>query len=1262
MRKILKIAAAVLLALLFTGALLVLTLYLRGDLHRHAQAALIRIIADNLDARIELGRLSGSLLQTLQLEQVRLFRAADTLVQVDTLRCRWRPLGLLLGRITLTEIEVSGARIALRQYDDKSWNAQHYRKASKGTRGPDWTVVLNTIRLHQTELSLQPAGSRETPQRVIIPILAANARISPANWQIELEEAHMELLPLGLAIVSLQARAAGDHQKFALEGVRLATQDSRLSGYFKSRADRKPGFAARLELDSLAMGDLESIIGRSLPLDKAKVRVEAIGSADSINLDLRAAAPQGSVQLAGWIKPQGMASAQLVVTDLKSDDLFGMPGLLVAGVDFSGEGFSLKQGKWRAQGWLHHSLFDRISLERLLFSARLDSGRLKVALDAPAARGGLKGSADFLLETTPSCTLQLAVNGLDLAPLTDRPSLASDLNLELQISGEGSSPADARGRIRLRSQSSIVAGFGIDSFLAAGEVRGGAYSLDTLQLSAPGLRATGRGSWRQSGPLAFLFDLRLKDHRALAPLLNADSLRLTGAVQGRIAGSLDSLRLQATARLGKSTINSVLFDNLAADISALLTERMQGTMDLASGPVRAGETTLADSLEIHGRLAGRSLTTKSTIAWGDSTRLRFACQADDQDSLWQITLPEAEVQHNLQIWRLEGGVPQLTLRPDRLALSGLALIDGRQRFEMGGTLALDDSLSFHIDLENLELAPWTHSFSAFRGVSGGLSWRAAVSGIASDPHLLTTLRIEDLKVAGLPSALLQLSGTLQDSLLVWDGAVTQGPDVIMNYSGRLPLRLSWPLPEKLIAAQDPLEIALRTRNLQAGILSGFLPELDLKGSISGDLTVSNSWQDPKPAGYLELRNGSLVAPFLGKPYKSLEARLELSPSRLTLSRLQATGGEGRLSGEGYWQIDLDQQGLRFHDMQLRINADRFTAADGAELTLVLNGNLELTDNLIHPKLNGHLRVERARVDLAAFTETPSTLLQADLPLLMVARGDTARQSYDREILLPAWMPLVERLRGSVRVEIPRNSWLRSPEMNIEISGDLDLAKEGDNFGLFGAIEIVRGNYDLFSHRFDIDEGTLTFTGGDNLPEMSLQATHLFRTPDKVKHTLALSASGELRKPLFSFTLDDAAIAEADAVSYLAFGRSFADLTHGEKTDLAQNQLAMSGEAFKQLLAGQIAGEVSRSLQQTLDLDVIEFRGDQDWRQSTVVVGKYLTNDLYMSYERQLNLGHTDEVVPEQVTLEYEILRSLFLQASRGDEKNTGFDLIFKWEK
>ncbi len=1262
MRRFFKIFTILLILTVTAGLVTLGILYQRGDLHRRAQKAFTSIVAGQLDAQIEIGRLSGSLVQTLQIEELRLFRSADTLLQVDTLRCRWQPLSLLWGRLTLNRIELSGARIALRQTGGQGWNYEHYFKPSGEPAGQKWTLLFKSIRLRNAALLVQPAGGSAAPEVLRIPLLAASARISPSGWRISLAEGQADLLSSGLTITRLQARAAGNDRTLLIDPLHLETPSSRLEGRLEAGLGRSAPFTMTLRCDSLAAADLAPLIHWRPPFTRLGVGLSASGRRDSIAVDLLAGAPEGSAELHGWLKPAGSAAGRLTLEGLQTAFLIGEPGVVDAAVDFSGTGFTASARQWQMQGWLHHTLMDTLGLASTDFTARLDHKTLSLQADAPGEKSRIHATGRLQLEPDPLYDLQFAAAGVDLARLLDRPGLASDLNLDLHLEGRGMTRAGARASARLRGHPSIIAGIAIDTLYAAGRLDFAGIDLDTLQLAAPGLHAVGRGSWRASGPLTTDLTISLKEHRSLTQWLDADSVRLNGTVEAALSGAADSLVISATARLGESSYEAFHSREITAGLTALWQDSPRAELRLSASSLSNGGTALADSLFLHGRYKDGLYTAESAVTFSDSLSARIALEAGRQESLWQLLLPGLELNEGGGLWSLDGAIPRLTFGEDSLALSGLALRRGDQRIELGGTLDLTDSLTFHLNLENIELQQWRRFIPGAPALDGTLSVHAALTGIAARPRIVTTIRAEELEVAGLPLATLQFSSLLEDSLLIWDGTLTQSASNTLLFSGLLPLRLRWPLPRTLIADTDSIDIAVRTRELQAGILSAFLPSLDLRGTLSGDLVLTNTWKEPLPGGYLELRKGSFIAPYLGKPYQPIEARIDLEPSRVVLSRLSAAGGEGRLQGDGFWRFELDETGPAFKELYLRLKSSRFTAADGPEITLVLDGTVELSGLLEEPKLNGALRIERARFDLPALTETPSTLMQADLPLLMVTRGDTTSQSYDRKILQPEWLPFVERLRGSVRLEIPRNTWLRSPELNIEISGNLDLAKEGDHFGLFGSIEIVRGNYDLFSRRFDIKEGRLTFAGGDNLPEMNLQADHIFRSQDKAKHTLSLTATGELRKPLLSFTLDDQPIAENDAVSYLAFGRSFADLTHGERNNLVASQLQLSGDTFRQILTGQIAGEVTRSLQQTLDLDVIEFRGDQNWRQSTVVVGKYLTNDLFISYERQLNLKRTGEVAPEQVTLEYEIIRSLFLQATRGDENSTGFDLIFKWEK
>jgi translocation and assembly module TamB len=61
-----------------------------------------------------------------------------------------------------------------------------------------------------------------------------------------------------------------------------------------------------------------------------------------------------------------------------------------------------------------------------------------------------------------------------------------------------------------------------------------------------------------------------------------------------------------------------------------------------------------------------------------------------------------------------------------------------------------------------------------------------------------------------------------------------------------------------------------------------------------------------------------------------------------------------------------------------------------------------------------------------------------------------------------------------------------------------------------------------------------------------------------------------------------------------------------------------------------------------------------------VVGKYITNNLFVSYERNFGsaIEQDNQLAEYEMTLEYELFRYLFLQLTSSPIKN-GFDVVFK---
>jgi autotransporter translocation and assembly factor TamB len=242
-------------------------------------------------------------------------------------------------------------------------------------------------------------------------------------------------------------------------------------------------------------------------------------------------------------------------------------------------------------------------------------------------------------------------------------------------------------------------------------------------------------------------------------------------------------------------------------------------------------------------------------------------------------------------------------------------------------------------------------------------------------------------------------------------------------------------------------------------------------------------------------------------------------------------------------------------------------------------------------------------------------------------------------------------------------WLKSPEMNIEIGGDVDVVKNEASLELFGPIQILRGQYTFFGKRFQIVEGTLTFKGGGQVnPDVSVKADCEFRTTDGDKKTITALVTGEARRPAVRFTLDGRDIAETDAVSYITFGRSADEMAQSGGASSSASGGSSGTELAASAAAGMIAGQLSYALGGATGIDVLDIDTQNSWQNATVKVGKYLSPNLFVSYEAGIGQFDQDEIDPNAVTLEYRFSRLLYLHLIAGDSENSGVGFLLKYER
>ena len=169
---------------------------------------------------------------------------------------------------------------------------------------------------------------------------------------------------------------------------------------------------------------------------------------------------------------------------------------------------------------------------------------------------------------------------------------------------------------------------------------------------------------------------------------------------------------------------------------------------------------------------------------------------------------------------------------------------------------------------------------------------------------------------------------------------------------------------------------------------------------------------------------------------------------------------------------------------------------------------------------------------------------------------------------------------------------------------------------------------------------MLFTGGalDN-PGLDLRAQ---RTVNDV--TVGLQVLGRLQQPeveLFSIP----AMGQVDMLSYLLFGRPMEDSSEEDNEAMGQAALALG-------LAG--GDSLARSLGYQLGFDEMRVEGNDTGDDASLVVGRYLSPELYVSY----GVGLVESL--NSINLRYQLSRRWQLEAESGEFQ--GADLFYTIER
>jgi translocation and assembly module TamB len=242
-------------------------------------------------------------------------------------------------------------------------------------------------------------------------------------------------------------------------------------------------------------------------------------------------------------------------------------------------------------------------------------------------------------------------------------------------------------------------------------------------------------------------------------------------------------------------------------------------------------------------------------------------------------------------------------------------------------------------------------------------------------------------------------------------------------------------------------------------------------------------------------------------------------------------------------------------------------------------------------------------------------------------------------------------RMRITIEADRNLWVQGPDMNLELG--LDPAFQvihSDQLRIFGTVKVRRGFVEVLGRRFDVTAGSsVSFSGPPDVPRLAVEAVYTVR--GETATTVVVKAEGPADK--LQFTLNSPEHPEygdSELLQMVVAGRL------PDETGAA----TAAGDRAASLVGGVLASKVQKALAKRLPLDVLTLEPGEGLAGSRVEAGTYLGDDVYVAYVGRMGADPFTRLNRNEVHLEYQLTSRWSFEASYGDARQGGADLI--WSK
>ncbi|AOU98538.1 hypothetical protein BI364_11745 [Acidihalobacter yilgarnensis] len=860
----------------------------------------------------------------------------------------------------------------------------------------------------------------------------------------------------------------------------------------------------------------------------------------------------------------------------------------------------------------------RLHIETALQTSQLDIPRLETEIDGNSKGLKVDHLTASLLDGTfkahgavtwkPTLNWQFIINAQNLDPGVLRTDWPGKLAVDGHLTGDNRRMQFALTRLEGR-----LRGLPISTQMQGAIVFADRQlTLTRAHLAALGARIDLNG-WAtpHKGNLQFTLD---------APKLQAFSTQAGGSLHasGHISGPWQWPRVNARLDGKNLRLRALSIAHLSASIEPGRSDTLKTRLDIrdlhragidlkqvifsADGQPARMQLTLS-AVASAGRLDARlSGGIKPGSARWDGRLLQFDLQPR-KGSGWRLRAPAA-----LRLTRHEIDISPTCLEPDGNPSAHLCL---NLKFAPSG-------INLHSDWQQLPLAmldPW---LPAAVRISGNLSGHADLKGplnalkgqlsaSAPDGHLELT-RSTGTRRYALVLSRLALDLHAQQLALMLNAGLPDG--------GKLDVRLDTGL-----SPQAPLNGRIGLNLPKLTFLDGLIPDTQaIEGTLQGNIQLAGTRASPLIDTQVTLNKGALILARAGIRLQDIQATLLGKGTQPLQVAVQARSGPGQIEARG----EISEWYTPHPEIRLNVKGHQFEAVHLPQISAQISPTLTIEAN---PK-----RIQvRGRIDVP----------KADIVIKRVAPG-AVDVSPDTQIVGVTASTKSHGPTFDAAIELALGQAIKLDAFGLagQLTGDLLLTqRSGTPTVADGSLRIVNGTYSAYGLNLALSKGVLNFAGPVDNPGLDVVAQ---RQTGNV--TAQLTVTGTLKSPRSQVSATPP-MSESEALSWLITGHGLAGAS---KSDAA---LLLKALASMHMGNSEAGGGVLGSIKARTGLSDIGVQGGDSWQQSSLLLGKYLTPDLYVRYAAGL-FDHSNTLA-----LNYRLSQHFSVEAKSGSAQ--GIDLLYQ---